>query len=118
MTASGLPTTRPPDYRLSTIDCRLLDYRLPTIDFPCNSSVPYLDDAFGTSSGGRGVCRQKQRDSPLASDLVQESENLVSVSAVQIAGGLVGQQQPRARDERPRDGDALHLSPRELVGVR
>jgi hypothetical protein len=64
------------------------------------------------------VCRQKERDSPLASDLVQESENLVPVAAVQVAGGLVGQQQASAGDQSPRDGDALHLSPRELIGMR
>ena len=64
-----------------------------------DSSVPDLDDAFGARGGGLRVGRQKQRDSPLAADLVQESENLLPVAAVQVAGGLVGQQEPRARDE-------------------
>src|SRR6266851_7116994 len=115
MTASGLSTT---DCRLSTVDFLNTDHQLPTTDFPCDSSVPYLDDAFGASGGGGGVCRQEQRDSPLASDLIQESENLVPVAAVQVAGGLIGQQQASAGDEGSRDSDALHLSPRELVGMR
>ena len=41
-----------------------------------------------------------------------------AVAAVEVAGRLVGEQQPRARDERPRDRDPLHLAAGELVGVR
>ena len=40
-----------------------------------------------------------------------------SVAAVEVAGRLVGQQQPRPGRQRPRDRDPLHLAARELVGV-
>ena len=48
--------------------------------------------------------------------------DLLAGGVVELAGGLVGQQQPRAVGERARDGDALHLAARELrrpvVGAR
>ena len=38
------------------------------------------------------------------------------MARVQVAGGLVGQQQARPADQRAGDGDALLLAARELVG--
>src|SRR5581483_6028537 len=36
---------------------------------------------------------------------------------IQVAGRLVGEDHARVRDERPRNGDPLHLAPRELRGL-
>ncbi len=46
----------------------------------------------------------------------QEVEDLGLAVGVQVARGLVGQHDGRARDDRPRDGDALLLATGELAG--
>ena len=48
--------------------------------------------------------------------LVEDLEDLVTRLAVEIAGGLVGQDQRRPVHEGARDGRALALPPRELGG--
>ena len=48
--------------------------------------------------------------------LVEQREDLVAGAAVEVAGRLVGEQDRRAVDQRPGDGDALLLAAGELVG--
>ena len=47
----------------------------------------------------------------------EERHDLFALSRVEIAGGLVGQDQPGVGDDGARDRHELLLSPRELVGI-
>eukprot|EP01137_Pigoraptor_chileana_P011266 Opistho-2@61855 len=49
-------------------------------------------------------------------ELPQDAHDLVAMQAVEVAGGLVGQQQGRLGDDGSRDGHALLLAARELAG--
>ena len=46
---------------------------------------------------------------------LEEREDLEARARVEVAGGLVGEEHRRARDERARDRDALLLAAGELV---
>ncbi len=48
--------------------------------------------------------------------VTQELHDHAAVGAVEGAGGLVGEQQPTRRSERPRDSDALLLSAGQVLG--
>ena len=48
---------------------------------------------------------------------LEQVEDLVGRLAVEVAGGLVGEQQRRVGDDRARDRDALLLAARELARV-
>ena len=54
-------------------------------------------------------------DEAVFGDLFQDLHHLHARLAVERAGRLVGEQNVRIVDERPRDGDALHLAARHLV---
>ena len=47
--------------------------------------------------------------------LLEQRDERGAVRAVEIPGGLVGEEDRRRADERARDGSALELSTRELV---
>jgi hypothetical protein len=49
--------------------------------------------------------------------LLKDGHDLHARSRVEVAGGLVGQDEYRIFDQRPRDGDALLLTARELGGI-
>ena len=49
-------------------------------------------------------------------ELDEEPDDLVRRLGVEVPGGLVGEEDARLIDQRPRDGDALALPARELVG--
>ena len=50
-------------------------------------------------------------------EIDQQLDDLLAGGRVEIAGGLVGQEQPRSAADGARDGHALLLTPRELDGV-
>src|SRR5438128_3599717 len=52
---------------------------------------------------------------PFAVEALQERQHLHARPRVEVAGGLVGQDDRRVVDERSRDGDALLLAARELA---
>ena len=54
---------------------------------------------------------------PVAVQLLEQPHDLLAGGAVEVAGGLVGQQDRRAHHQRARDGHALALAARELVGL-
>src|SRR6266571_781977 len=53
----------------------------------------------------------------LAREAPEQLKNDVAGGRVQIAGGLVSEEDTRRMDERPRNGDTLHLAARELVRI-
>src|SRR6185503_2899766 len=66
----------------------------------------------------RGLRIVRHHDDRLAQVVVQpleQPEDLLGGRAVEIAGGLVGDDQRRVRDQRTRDRDALLLPARKLV---
>ena len=54
---------------------------------------------------------------PLAWSCVEERHDLEAGFGVEVAGGLVGQDDGGAVDQRAGDGDALALAAGELVGL-
>ena len=72
--------------------------------------------------GERGVVRDDDQCRAVGVDAVEQRRDLLAGRLVELAGGLVGQQQPRPVGERARDRHALHLAARELrrpmVGAR
>ena len=54
-------------------------------------------------------------DEAVLGDVLQDIHHLHARLAVERAGRLVGEQNVRIVDERPRDGDTLHLAARHLV---
>ena len=58
---------------------------------------------------------QEERLAVLLVELAQERQDLGGPRRVEVAGGLVGQDQGWAVDERPRDRDALLLAAGELA---
>ena len=50
-------------------------------------------------------------------ELVEKAKDLLSGGGVEIARGLIAQQQGRTKDQRARDGDSLALSAGEFIGT-
>ena len=50
-------------------------------------------------------------------ELAEHPHDLLAGGAVEVAGGLVGQEDAGLVDQRPRDRDPLALAARELVGA-
>jgi len=70
---------------------------------------------------GRGlgaVGHQHQRRSGLVAQVTQQFEDPLPVAGIEVARGFIGQEQSGSVDERPRDGDALHLAPGEFTRRR
>ena len=49
-------------------------------------------------------------------EIVNQRENVVAGAGVEVAGGLVGQDDRRVDRQRARNGDALPLAARQLLG--
>src|ERR1700674_4681101 len=50
-------------------------------------------------------------------ELTQQPHDACSGRGVEVAGGLVGEQQRRVGDQRPRDGDSLRLTTGKFTGI-
>ena len=74
-------------------------------------SVRQLDAAVGAASHGR-VVGDHHDGVALAVEFVEKLDHDFFVGLVQVAGGLVGQNQGGMIDQRPSDGHALLLAPR------
>src|SRR5579864_192243 len=72
-----------------------------------------LNAAVG-ESGHYGVVRHHDDRAALLMELTQQAENDFFVLRVEIAGGLVGQNNSGVVDQRSRDADALLLATGEL----
>ena len=78
-----------------------------------HQAVADPDDAAGVR-GHRGVVgHQDDRQAVLAVELPEEGEDLLAGLGVEVAGGLVGDQERAAVDQRPGDRDPLLLAARE-----
>ena len=70
------------------------------------------------SLGDQGVvvcCEQHCR--PGRVDLFEESQNIDCEMRVEVAGGLVGEDERRLRHDRPGDRDTLFLTARQITGL-
>ena len=84
---------------------------------PEDLAVAHVQDAVGDLRRF-GVMRDHEHGLiQLAAGGVQHGKNRVGVLGIEVAGGLVGQHDSRARDQGAGDGDALLLAAGELVGA-
>ena len=80
-------------------------------------AVAHVEDAVG-DLGGLGVVGDHQDGLvQLAAGLAEHVQDGVGVFGVEVAGGLVGEDDGGAVDEGAGDGDALLLAAGELVGA-
>src|SRR5579885_11638 len=79
--------------------------------------VPDLEHAVAGVCHGLGVRHGEKRDAVLGDERAEEPDDLPAGLAVEVAGGLVGEDEPWPEDERPRDRDPLLLAAGELVGT-
>src|SRR3712207_1825474 len=85
---------------------------------PRSTLFPYTtlfrSDALGVL-GDLGLVGDEHDGDPLVVELLEERHDLDGRPAVQIPGGLVGEEQGGRGDEGTRDGHSLLLSARELA---
>ena len=82
-----------------------------------NYAVAQDDPASGAAGQRRVVRHQDQRGSFALVERDQQIENMLAVLAVEIAGGLVGQQNGRPHHEGASQSDALLLAAGKLHRV-
>ena len=82
-----------------------------------NHAVVKGDDAFGPVGQRRIVRHEHERTAVLAMQREQQINHALSRGAIQIAGGLVGQQNARPAGKRARHRHTLLLAARELRGI-
>jgi hypothetical protein len=61
------------------------------------------------------VCDEDNRDAALSVQPLKNVHDLDAGARIEVAGGLVGKDDRRLVDERPRNGDALLLAARQLI---
>ena len=76
-----------------------------------------MQRALGALGGARVVRDHDDRLAVLLVERGEQVEDLVAGLAIEIAGGLVAEQQRRVGDDRPGDADALLLAARELPRI-
>ena len=81
-----------------------------------DDAVGEVHDARGVLLGEFGVVRDHD-DQPFARDLLDEIHDLHAGIRIERAGRFVGEQDLGIVDQGARDGDALHLPARKLVGL-
>src|SRR5580700_5203628 len=82
---------------------------------PGEGPVPHRDQPVGSGRDPRVVGDDDQR-LPGRAQAVEQPQHLQGRGAVEIAGGLVGQDNQRVVAERPRDGYPLTLAPGQRRG--
>ena len=80
-----------------------------------DDTVAQGDDPIGERRRLRVVRHHHERLVPLLDEAPQEIEHRPSGLRVEVAGGLVGEDEERIGHERARDRDALHLPAGELI---
>src|SRR5215510_15635886 len=88
-----------------------MKYLLVASDF----AVTEDDDALGVFRDVVFVRDNQQRDAAFAVEPLEDLHDLDRSAAVERASRLVGQDDRRVIDQRPRDRDALLLSARKLI---
>ena len=81
-----------------------------------DAAVAHRDDPRRARGDVALVRDEHDGDPAVAVELLQEREDLEAGARVEVARGLVGQEQRRIGHERARDRDALLLAAGELVG--
>ena len=71
------------------------------------------DDAARAHLEQRAVVRREEHRGPALVDLLEEAEDVDRELRVEVAGGLVGEDERRLADDRARDRDALLLAARQ-----
>ena len=79
-------------------------------------SVDHPHEAVGAGRIAGIVRHHHDRELALVAEPAEQGHDLRAGAAVEIAGGLVGEQEHGTRRERARDGDPLLLAPRQLGG--
>src|SRR5204863_1456671 len=80
-----------------------------------DDAVGESNDALGTAREGEIVRDEHDRRARLAVQRLEQLHDTRAGLAVEVARGLVGEEQPRRIAERPRDRDALLLATGELI---
>src|SRR5262245_17027712 len=80
-----------------------------------DAAVEQMDGAVGMAGEARVVRHHADRGA-VAVEVPQQLHHRVAVPRVEVAGGLVGEQDRRLAHERPRHRHALLLAARELAG--
>src|SRR5207247_9330929 len=78
-------------------------------------SITQLDHGLRQRRRLEAVGRYDSCGVLLARETPEQFKNDVAGDRVQIAGRLVSEDDTRSMDERPRNGDTLHLARRELA---
>src|ERR1700692_3830293 len=73
-------------------------------------AVPQRQDSIAESGGKVIVRHQKNGGVEFTMKIVEEAKDIFSRGGIQIAGGLVAEQNGRAKDERAGDGHSLALT--------
>src|ERR1700690_942329 len=87
----------------------------PLLVFP-DPTVEELDDAIAVSRVGLGV-GDLDDGGALVLQSLEEFHDLLALAGVEVAGGLVRQDEFGIRHQGPRYGDELLLAARELVRI-
>ncbi len=74
-----------------------------------------MDPARGGAGDFLAVGDDYHGGDALRSNLFEDVDNNAGVAAVEVAGGLVGEEQLWAVDQCPGNGGALHLAAAELM---
>jgi hypothetical protein len=112
----------PPGSIVSTTSNRILaglwsGSALPLLKIADNAAISKLDDPPGETSDAFLVGDQHDGDSFVFVQSLKGLHDLGASPAVEIAGGLIRQDQAGVIDQGARDGDPLLLSARELSGL-
>src|SRR5258708_16703120 len=102
---------------LRTRPMNFIDALLPDLLRLDEGAFFEVQDARGALRRVRVVRDHHDRLLVFPVEPLQQCEHFARGLRVEVAGGLIGEQQGRVRDDRARDGDALFLSTRELTRV-
>src|ERR1700682_3416020 len=89
--------------------CKLWPRQISWLIFVNNQSVAQHNAATGSGGESRIVRYQDQRGALAMVQRNQQFEHVLAVLAIQVAGGLVGQENRRANHESARQRNALLL---------
>ena len=78
-------------------------------------AVAHMDDAVGDLAGGRVMADDQRRRAGVSRELAKQVEHAARGHLVELAGGLVGDEQRGSVHERGAEGDPLLLAAGQLA---